>query len=102
MTFKNGVQWYEMAPQITAIVPTIDACYQHYNAPAVCTSARDGKHMTGSLHYQGRAIDLHISNVPYAQQPHLLAALRDKLGPDFDVVLERDHIHLEYDPRGEK
>ncbi len=25
--------------------------------------------------------------------------LRAKLGPDYDVVVEKDHIHIEYDPK---
>lgn len=63
----------------------------------VITSLNDGKHKKDSLHYSGKAADLRIWEL---QDPSLFCAeLAQALGDDFDVVLERDHIHLEYDPR---
>jgi hypothetical protein len=26
--------------------------------------------------------------------------IKELLGPDYDVVIENDHIHIEYDPKG--
>lgn len=60
------------------------------------TSARDGKHMDGSKHYTGEAVDLRSRNLPDAVS--MRNQLQHELGPDFDVILERDHIHIEYDP----
>ena len=61
------------------------------------TSANDGDHKTRSLHYEGRAFDVRTRNVTD------VFALRDEiqelLGPDYDVILEVDHIHVEHDPR---
>lgn len=63
----------------------------------VITSLNDGRHMKNSLHYSGKAADLrtwHIDDV------NLFAAeLSQAIGKDFDVVVESDHIHLEYDPK---
>lgn len=67
------------------------------------TSAADGKHIKGSLHYQNKAIDLRISNVcpPMWVEARLWAErLQSKLGSDYDVILSIDHIHIELDPKG--
>lgn len=62
----------------------------------VITSLRDGKHKTGSKHYSGEAADLRIHYLP---RPDIWSnELAAKVGPDFDVLLEGDHIHVEYDP----
>lgn len=66
----------------------------------VITSMYDGAHMPGSFHYEGLAADLRTSMVPKERLPSLVAALRRKLPRYWDVVLEKDHIHVEYDTRG--
>jgi len=65
----------------------------------VVTSARDGKHMKKSLHYMGLALDLRIRD--FAKHEAKIAAkfLQRRLGRHYDVVLESDHIHVEYDPK---
>jgi hypothetical protein len=67
-------------------------------ADLVITSLRDGNHMAGSLHPRGYAADLRTSDVPPATRPAIAATLKAELGPAFDVVLEVDHIHVEFDP----
>lgn len=60
----------------------------------------DGVHMVDSLHYARRAVDLRIRDVDVAVIHNgFCPAARLLLGPDFDVVQERDHIHIEYDPK---
>jgi hypothetical protein len=68
------------------------------------TSANDSKHMAGSLHFNNRAFDIRIKNI-IAGMAFPLAArgwaerMQVALGDDYDVVLEDDHIHVEYDPK---
>ena len=61
----------------------------------VITSTWDGTHSPGSWHQFCMALDFRLPN------NHLVAAqkLMQKLGTDYDVVLEGDHIHIEYDPK---
>lgn len=61
------------------------------------TSARDGKHMKGSLHYCGCAVDLRIWGLPDAKG--LANRLRRNLSQEFDVILEDTHLHVEFDPK---
>jgi hypothetical protein len=74
--------------------------FRSNDSPLVVTSLNDAKHSNGSLHYRGRGADLRIW---YLADPRACAdALRDALHDDFDVVLEKTHIHLEYDPQENK
>ncbi len=55
--------------------------------------------MAGSLHYAGAAIDIRTRDIPLADVQKLIARIKACLGEDFDVVLETDHLHLEYQPK---
>lgn len=61
------------------------------------TSGNDGKHMKGSLHYQNKAIDIRIKDMKYPHANWLM--IRKQLGHKFDVILEKTHIHIEYDEK---
>ena len=74
--------------------------YEAYNAECVCTSYMDGKHGPSSFHYEGLAIDLRIWPFPTVElQEEVVRELQVRLGNDYDVVLEPNHIHVEFDPR---
>jgi hypothetical protein len=71
----------------------------------VVTSACDSQHSTHSFHYQGRAWDIRLRD-PHERDGEPLdhdeistwvADLKRWL-PDWDVIDEGDHLHLEYDP----
>lgn len=82
----------------------------------ILTSIDDGRHSKASLHYVGRAMDVRFTgdrpggiDMDASRQPAhpTLEAeaqawakrLRQQLGPAYDVVVESDHIHLEWDPK---
>lgn len=95
MKFKEGVIWTDIHPKIEQVLHGVDAVYQKFGVEAVITSGRDGKHMEGSLHYQGKAFDLRTWHVI----EEVAKQLRTYLGKDYDVIVEKDHIHCEYDPK---
>ena len=66
------------------------------------TSVVDGVHSKGSLHYVGMAIDLRTRYFNREKQVEIRADLASKLTDEFDVVLEKSHIHVEFDPKVEK
>jgi hypothetical protein len=96
---KTGVKMVDISPQITLAVTVAGSIYAEYNCDCVITSLTDGKHSTNSLHYQGDAVDLRIRNLPKEARLPLSDKLRFALGENYDVVLESDHIHVEYDPK---
>lgn len=97
---KPGVDLRGLTPPM-AIAYTI-ACqiyWERCQVRCVITSANDGVHGPNSLHYKGKALDLRTNNIPRHALPAVYADLKNSLGPHFDVVLEADHIHLEFDPK---
>lgn len=66
---------------------------------AVITAGLDGKHMPGSLHYVGLAFDLRTNGLTPSDCEAVRVEIKSALGDDYDVVLEGDHIHLEFQPK---
>lgn len=64
----------------------------------VITSVTDGKHMNGSLHYKGYGFDIRTNFLTSAQTTIFFDALKNHMDLEFDIVLEKSHIHIEYDP----
>ena len=58
------------------------------------TSTLEDSHSIGSLHPYGLAVDLELPPNP----KQCCAELRIALGNSYDVILEGDHVHVEYDP----
>ncbi len=55
----------------------------------------------GGCHPNDRALDVRTRNVEGGDEERERWAERivKRLGPQYDVVLESDHIHIEYDPQ---
>lgn len=88
----DGVEWQMFKAAIIS-----DAVYHKFGAELVITAGTDGKHMDGSLHYKGRALDFRTWNLN-GREKEVVEDLKKELGSDYDVVLEGDHIHCEFDP----
>ena len=54
--------------------------------------------MLGSKHYKGLAIDLRIWHLSDQDIRCLRSWFVDNYDKLFDFVLEKNHIHIEYDP----
>lgn len=57
-------------------------------AELVITSGMEGPHVSGSAHFDGRAVDLRVKHVPEARWDALEAAMKARL-PQYSVKLER-------------
>jgi hypothetical protein len=57
---------------------------------------KDGAHKEGSLHFKNRAVDF---NLPLRDADERFRRYRLAMGPDYDLLNEGDHAHLEYDPK---
>ena len=82
----------------TEVLPAIEAAYLAH-LEMVVTSAKDGQHSAHSLHYEGRAVDIRTRTLSTDTALEFCRAVKRALGPDFDVVLECDHLHVELDPK---
>jgi len=100
LMIKPGVRLLGLRPETMLGITVVFATYQHFGYQCVLTSVCDGRHSAGSLHYQGAAFDVRIWTVPPDRRQEVAGACREALGADFDVVLESDHLHVEYQPKG--
>ena len=65
----------------------------------VITSTFEGTHSQGSLHYANRAYDLRLPKGSKEFLQELAKDLWNVLGKDFFVLLEGNHIHVQYNPK---
>lgn len=99
---KKGVSIRGLHPQMLVAWDAVEEVYDEYNVDAVLTSAVDGTHSLGSLHYVGYAIDTRTRDFPtQAQKQEARDKIAEILGAEFDVVLEANHIHIEFQPKGQ-
>jgi len=104
--FKPGVLIpYLTLPMAKAFVVLMEMWSLEKNGPVI-TSMIDGKHMRGSLHYDGKAFDLRTFYFKGGSEGKVVKTfareLSKALGKDYDVVVEKDHIHCEFDPKTTK
>jgi hypothetical protein len=99
---KLGVDIRGISPECVLGILVAAQVYESRGVPFVVTSIKDSKHSATSLHYVGRAFDCRLPSRYTATggtNEVIYHDLRDALGPQFDVVLEPDHIHVEFDPK---
>ena len=97
----RGARIRGLRPEVVLAAMIADGVWRELGiALCVITSGIDGQHSTQSLHHSGSAIDLRTRDMTVEQQQKAKALLNARLGVDFDVVVEPDHIHIEYQPRG--
>jgi hypothetical protein len=99
LTLKPGVCITGMRPEILLALVVAERAYQELGQDCTVTACVDGKHSTGSLHYAGQAIDLRTRNVPLADLQKLAERIRECAGRNYDVILEADHLHVEFQPK---
>jgi len=107
LKFKDAVAYIQgiSLNAIRAIAEAYHVYRQMGRDSLTVTSINDGKHSKESLHYKGEAFDIRTrdddSGIQWSDATKDLIAktLRERLGPDYDVVVERHHIHCEYDPK---
>ncbi len=97
MELKPGVRINGIRPELTVALMVTQIVLA--DRPMVVTSVTDGKHSRGSLHYAGSAFDLRTRDFGFSDTTLIRDKLSAALGGDFDVVLETDHLHIEYQPK---
>ena len=101
LLLKPGVSLKGLNPPMSIATQVICGVYGNHGF-AICTltSVADGKHSRGSKHYIGNACDYRTVKM---DKTYDWESVRDDianaLGDEFDVVLERTHLHVEFDPK---
>jgi hypothetical protein len=96
----NGAHFY---PEVVRIVDVArETAPMLEGATVWITSANDSEHMEGSLHFENRAYDIRVWNIigdiDYEAQLWT-ERMQVALGDDYDVIYEKDHIHVEFQPK---
>jgi hypothetical protein len=98
---KNGAEIAGITPEALLIIIVADGCFRLSGEDCIVTSVTDGKHSSGSRHYSGNAVDFRLPS--YATSAlAIVNRMRSCFDEDYDVVIESDHIHVEYDPKEKK
>jgi len=96
MLIKLGVSIARLSRKARRGLEVVAAVFAEFGHEAVITSADEGNHNPSSLHYANDGFDVRL---PPDGVLRIVAALRERLGGDFRVRLEKDHIDFKYDPK---
>ena len=96
MKFKEGAKVFGIRQEAMLVLMCADTVWGRQGEELVCTSVVDGAHSHSSLHYTGCAVDLRIWGIDVEVAAH---ELRGALTDEYDVVVEKDHIHVEFQPK---
>lgn len=119
MRTKSHSVALHLHPMITGLMPALDREYRMWEDELIITSGSEhtARHGYASLHYAtpGQAIDVRIwslathsrGSVPSPKEQHTaLSKVVDKYCLDqsiprdwIEVILEKSHIHIEYQPK---
>jgi hypothetical protein len=92
---KKGV----ILPPVLRIYRAAERAYGELHVAGMVTSGMEGQHRPGSRHPLGLALDFRTRDLTRQQVEYLARRIREQLGAGYDVVIERTHLHVEYDPR---
>ena len=97
--FKDGVSVFGIKEETITVIAILNYYFvTNIDKPLVITSCSDGKHMKNSKHYSGYAIDIRTRHLNTSEINKLKSWFVNHHGMKYDMVIEKDHIHVEYDP----
>ena len=95
----NSVKIQGISPELLFGLIVADRVYENHGRELVITSLNDGKHSKTSLHYSGNAGDLRTYYFTIDETIIVRNEIKERLGNDYDVIIDGDHIHLEFQPK---
>ncbi len=99
MLLKQNVKINGLRPELLLAIVIVNDVYKHFDEELVITAITDGIHSKTSLHYVGFAFDCRIWYFDKNEIPQVVKMIKEALTDEFDVVLEKDHIHIEFQPK---
>jgi hypothetical protein len=95
---KEDVKLYGLQPEALWAIDRVEEVFNHNGRHCTITSARGDSHSSHSHHYKGLAVDFRTRHLSETEKQKITRDVIHVLGTDYDVVLESNHLHIEYDP----
>lgn len=99
MQIKEGANIQGLDIRMRPVLIAADSIWKRRGVELCITAGLDGAHSAGSLHYYGRAVDLRSRYFRIEERRKVASDLRASLNSDYDVILHKTHIHIEFDPK---
>jgi len=96
---KDDVSTRGVRPELLFAMIVASEVFMRSGSEMTITSISDGMHMFKSRHFDGAAFDFRIYHLDRKRIDKIIAEIKDGLNQDYDVVLEKDHGHIEYQPK---
>ena len=100
MRIKDGVVMTGLQLPMRLALIAADQIWREHGHELTVTEGTGGEHSAGSLHYYGYAVDLRASeNWGYEQDDvgDMVKKLKQALGGDYNVIVHKSHVHVEWD-----
>jgi len=99
ISLKGGIKLLGLKPEMIVGHMAVCLAYSEAGHDVVITSGTEGKHSRNSRHYSGLAMDYRSRHVSEGAMNDITSKVKKALEGQFDVVLESDHLHVEFDPK---
>ncbi len=97
MLIKLGVNIRRLNREIRRTLNVVDKIYiEESGEEAIVSSTDEGNHSPSSLHYKGDAVDFRLAK---KNMQKIRIRLKKELGIDYDIIIEGNHLHCEFDPK---
>jgi hypothetical protein len=99
MQLKKGVIMTGLRLVMRPVLIEADKIYRDYGEELVVTSALDGTHSPGSMHYYGYALDFRTRDFDELTLLKVIVDLQKalrKYGFHYKVIRHKDHLHIEH------
>jgi hypothetical protein len=97
MKTKKNVILAGLKIEMRPVLKKAEKIWKDNGEELVITAGLDGLHSAGSLHYYGYALDFRTRYFDASVIPGVAALLKKELGVEYDVIIHKTHIHVEYD-----
>ena len=103
ISIKQGVRLAGLKVEMMVALQVVASVYEEHRYSVTITSALDRVHAVHSRHYLGMALDFRIRHIRSCKLlEQIVKAIKDALGEEYNVRLEKDHLHISFKPRGIK